>query len=645
MVRLSHNAEALEDARFLSRLRRDIAGNTLALLAAGLFPLLALVGGGIDMGRNYLAQTRLQQACDAGTLAARKKLGTQVVTDGNVPADVVTIGNRFFNLNYRSGAYSTTDRSFQMTLQPDYAIKGNASVTVPTTIMQVFGYDKLDLSVECEAQLTFANTDVMMVLDTTGSMASTNAGDTKPKIEVLRDTVHNFVTELEGSKGPGVLVRYGFVPYSSNVNVGYLLKSDWLVDSWTYHGREATGSGQYTTTYTTDTVYTYISGSRTPIAPFNWPNCPSSPYTSSTSGAGSNPDGTTFGTTVEDGKQYACSPNNDGTVTVTGWDNANYTYSWVAGVQTPQNKEIMTWLYHAMNFDTTFVKGASGNDPAQYGKIKVPMLGLPDNPDLMYATFHGCIEERDTYEIDDYSNVNFNLALDLDLDTVPTRGKASTQWRPIIHELSWVPELDGNTGLGNFNSNPVKSTDNFFMAGWSDYSPCPAPAQKLQEMSVAQVDAYTAGLYARGGTYHDIGMIWGGRLLSPTGLFASENADMKGKPTNRHLIFLTDGQTAPSDMTYGTYGIEPLDKRRWDPSNPKGGLTLTQVVEKRFTVACNEVKNRNVTVWVIAFGTSINPIMTECAGSGHYFEANSSAELGSAFSKIAKEMGNLRVAK
>lgn len=196
MVRLSHNAEALEDARFLSRLRRDIAGNTLALLAAGLFPLLALVGGGIDMGRNYLAQTRLQQACDAGTLAARKKLGTQVVIDGNVPADVVTIGNRFFNLNYRSGAYSTTDRSFQMTLQPDYAIKGNASVTVPTTIMQVFGYDKLDLSVECEAQLTFANTDVMFVLDTTGSMALPNPGDAKNRISVLRDFEASNATEL-----------------------------------------------------------------------------------------------------------------------------------------------------------------------------------------------------------------------------------------------------------------------------------------------------------------------------------------------------------------------------------------------------------------------------------------------------------------
>ncbi|HNN55733.1 MAG TPA: Tad domain-containing protein, partial [Novosphingobium sp.] len=117
----------------LRRLARDVAGNTLAMIAAALFPLLALVGGGVDMGRSYLAQTRLQQACDAGVLAARKRLGSQSVSDGEVPADVATIGNRFFNINFRTGAYGTRDRTFEMSLEPDYAISGAASVNVPTT--------------------------------------------------------------------------------------------------------------------------------------------------------------------------------------------------------------------------------------------------------------------------------------------------------------------------------------------------------------------------------------------------------------------------------------------------------------------------------------------------------------------------------
>ena len=43
-----------------ARLTRDAAGNTLAIVAASMAPILAMVGGGIDMGRSYLAESRLQ---------------------------------------------------------------------------------------------------------------------------------------------------------------------------------------------------------------------------------------------------------------------------------------------------------------------------------------------------------------------------------------------------------------------------------------------------------------------------------------------------------------------------------------------------------------------------------------------------------
>ncbi len=36
----------------------------------------------------------------------------------------------------------------------------------------------------------------------------------------------------------GTRLRFGFVPYSSNVNVGGLLSDDWVVDEWTYQSRE-----------------------------------------------------------------------------------------------------------------------------------------------------------------------------------------------------------------------------------------------------------------------------------------------------------------------------------------------------------------------------------------------------------------------
>ena len=537
----------------LTRLLRDRAGNTLVMIAAGLVPMLAMLGGGIDMGRSYLSQSRIQQACDAGVLAARKKLGSQVVTTGLIPADVATIGNRFFNLNYRDGAYGSQNRQFKMTLENDFAISGAATVDVPTTIMTLFGYTKLAINVKCEAKLSFSNTDVMFVLDTTGSMRDTNPGDAAPKIEILKSVVSNFHAQLEGSKTPGTRIRYGFVPYSTNVNVGFLLKSDWVVDKWSYHGREAV----------------LTSNDLLP----------------------------TFG-----------------------------------------------WLYKLIDLDVTFLKGVTGNDTLIGGSINLAMAGVPAQTPLnLTAVFRGCMEERATYEIDDYSNVDLSRALDLDLDLVPTAGKPDTQWRPMLNEVSFEPEIWWN-GAGSFKS-PVITTNDYLLAQSAGLSACPPESRKLAPMSKADIDAFLATLVPRGSTYHDIGMIWGGRLLSPTGIFAAENANVPGKPTSRNLIFLTDGLTAPLDVSYGTYGIEPLDQRRWNPKSPIGGLTLTSVVEKRFGVACSEVKKRNITVWVIGFGTTLSPFLTDCAGPGHFFEASNAAQLNDVFGKIATQLGDLRVTK
>jgi hypothetical protein len=161
-------------------------------------------------------------------------------------------------------------------------------------------------------------------------------------------------------------------------------------------------------------------------------------------------------------------------------------------------------------------------------------------------------------------------------------------------------------------------------------------------MTAADVATYVDSLVASGNTYHDIGMIWGGRLISPTGLFASENADAPGKTTNRNLIMLTDGATQPNQYVYGAYGIEPLDRRRWSQTST---TELAQVVEQRFSVACEEVKKMNVTVWFITFGTDLNPVMTTCAGEGHYFKASNAVELNAVFSKIAASLGDLRISQ
>ena len=615
----------------LRRLAGDRAGNTLGMIAAGMFPLLALVGGAIDMGRGYLAETRLQQACDAGVLAARKKLGSGAVGFGVDNSGVEDVGHRFFNLNFRDGAYGTENRDFDVTINPDTTIDGTATVEVPTTIMNLFGYSRLDLQVSCGAKLDSTDTDVMLVLDVTGSMNETNPGDTKPRIEILRDVILDFHTELENNKQENARIRYGFLPYSTNVNVGHLLKDEWVVSEWTYQSRRMLGSGNTSGYYTSWTASSPISGTvnRTVHATYAATlsggvyTCPTVPANTLTSN-----------TVLVSNTSAAYAGPPAGTQYISTYQrtrNGNVYSVSLSGTTCTVNKEAYTSYIDTYKYFQTPALQIGTN--WQYGPQKVNVSGWRTGS-------NGCIEERDTYIIDDYSAVDLSRALDLNIDLVPTAGDSKTQWRPQYPKLIFGRAKKWDNS-GNFDLASAATTAEYIAPWVANTAACPSPARALAEMDSQAVTDYVATLKAGGSTYHDIGMIWGARLLSPTGPFAAENANpADGRPTSRNIVFLTDGQTSALDISYSSYGFEPLDRRRWAPGS---ALSLTQTIEQRFSFACQEAKKKNITVWIVAFGTSLNPIMEECAGPGKAFQANDSDELNEIFKKIATSMSDLRL--
>jgi hypothetical protein len=661
------------------RLLRDCAGNTIMIVAAALFPLLALVGGAVDLSRGYLAESRLQQACDAGVLAARKRLGTSAAVDGQIPDAVSEFGQRFFNINFGDGAYGSTDRQFTLSIGEDFAMLGEASVSLPTTLMQVFNFTEIPISVDCEAQLNFRNTDVMMVLDVTGSMGETNPGDSDSRIGVLKSTVRSFYQQLDTAASAGTRIRYGFVPYSTNVNVLHLLRDEWVADKWVYQSRDSEMVTELGTT-TTETAPTPVSGSASPSPHstydavyserLGW-SCPTKPadnvrQSETKTGSRSEPTlGPPAGIRTTDTIQRTRS-------------GEGFT---VAPAGTTCNVTRITYVDYVDRFERITEPAEVLKSKWRYGPY------IYDVADFR-AQSNGCIEERETYVIDDYDNVDLTRALDLDIDLIPgtnsayrdaglanafefgspipgglgsedkgNEGKGGgseeekkekklkklkydiSQWRPMYPDYLYLRKLRYDN-TGTFSTASALTEDTYLSPAVTGTSACPPPARKLAPMSARELDDYLATLRPAGNTYHDIGMIWGGRLISPSGLFATENRDVGGSPTNRNLIFLTDGETATLDINYSSYGVEPLDQRRWAPGSP---LTLNQTVEARFHFACMEVRKRNVTVWVVGFGTVLSDVMKSCAGEGHYFEAGDAVELNAAFAKIAKDMSELRI--
>ena len=224
---------------------------------------------------------------------------------------------------------------------------------------------------------------------------------------------------------------------------------------------------------------------------------------------------------------------------------------------------------------------------------------------------------------------------------VPT-GDAATKWGFALRDMIFTRQGS------NLILDPIYTTTDY---GSVHNYVCPTAARKLQTWpNVGDFEDYVDGLVANGGTYHDIGLLWGARLASPTGLFATENAlTPDGGEIQRNIIFMTDGDTHTATKDYAAYGIGWFDRRQTDPATTPTIPLLDDQVDARFNTLCKKIKNTNsFTLWVIAFGdvtTDTETKLTNCATSGRYFRAKKDSELQAAFKSIADQISMLRLTK
>lgn len=657
MGQRTEQSKGAERKPLLTRLARDTRGNTLAMMAAMLVPMAALAGSAVEVSRLYFVKVRLQQACDAGVLAGRK-----FMTSNTLDATAEARARAFFANNFATGTFGSSGVEFHPSALADGQVFADASADVPMTLARMFGMESTEIEVECQAKLEIPNLDIMFVLDTTGSMADTNAGDTVTRIAALRTSVTDFYTTIQASKVSGTQVRYGFVPYATTVNVGGLLKKEWMVDKWTYQSRIADGVEDVTTTSTGSSTITENSAWETlsgnsetikktlPLEACDAPANTNKNTDKTTSKTETQPNGDKW-TIVErtrttTGSTYSVAiSKNVCTLTETKYNtlvqkrtettkpNPN------AGTQTTTTSKKYWWQYKPVEYDVSSLKG--GTLMAVGNKITAPVANNHGNRTVTWA---GCIEERDTVRQTDYTTIP-TTAYDLDIDKVPTSGDAKTQWRPSLSGLVFA-----RSSITNWTYASVRSASNFtnmadYLSGF--YASCPSAARKLDaSLTAGTLKTYLDGLTVSGNTYHDIGFLWGARLISSTGLFASENSTApNGSDISRHIIFMTDGETDTDITNYDAYGLSALDRRRTDTASLPTNPGQNTIVENRLKALCAAAKKKNMTVWVIAFGVSLNDMMNTCASPGRAYEAKNADQLKQTFAKIASQIAQLRVAK
>ena len=609
-----------ETMGFLSRLRRDVRGNTLAFMAAMLVPLAALSGSAVDLARMYAVKTRLQQACDVGALAGRKMMTDS--SSSTLDDEATNAAQTFFTNNFRTNWFKTSAVSFTPTKTADNQVAGTATATVPMTVMTMFGMPSRTIAVTCEARYDVADADIMFVLDTTGSMACTTADDpcgapvstyTRPdgttgyytveengsKIAGLRTAVLSFYDTLASTADPSTHIRYGFVTYTSTVNVGYLLPQSDLVQAWTYQSRQWTGNDTDNGASTTTKTYSNVATSA---------DC-----------------------TAKLGRQPATGYDSSGqaqnNISVNTYSSSAKTCKLNIKILYPEYK------YDQYSLDVSqFITGATVTDPSRV----VPST----------SKWQGCIEERDTTTGSTF-DIN-NLPADLDPDLAPTSD--ATRWRPMWPDVEYMRPSTSSSKYGGDVVSTGSGVSNYSSYGFSGgnqqsaYYTCGKPAQRLATMTRDDVSNYVnaSDFKVIGGTYHDTGMIWGTRLISPNGIFASDTAAWPGRQApNRFIVFMTDGQMNTNANIYGLYGMEKLDQRA-SGSSPSNDLANHNA---RFLAECSAAKARNITVFVVGFGQTLNSQLKSCASPGQAYYASDNDALNKAFKKIAQQVAMLRISK
>lgn len=667
--------------QMLSRLARAQRGNVLALAAIMLTVTIVIAGSSVDTARLYLVKVRLQQACDSGALAGRRFMVDSAAT--TLDTNAATQATNFFNNNFKAGWLQTASVTFTPTKTSNNRVAGAASAVVPMSLTKIIGMPDQTINVTCEARYDLADTDIIFVLDTTGSMACLPGDDdascgsytgsagttqyTRPadsalgsgsgslndsvpgypgsvgyyvpekagsRIAALRTAVVDFYNTMAANIQPGTHIRYGFVTYTSTVNAGKAITS---VNPQYMVG----GAGNATTTWTYNTRYIDPANSNS-----QYQISQSSVYDSSTQSA-CNAWVPTRNPAATGGQPYTFNTSSQATVVTKFWNTA----------QSGTNKCQVTttvygprWTYGPRALDvSSFLTNTSVLDPSKL--------------DGSTASWQGCIEERGTTASSSF-DIN-NLPPDLDPDLVPTSD--ATRWRPMWPETFYGRNYNGSStfygstastlapasNAGDTDKNAYYNNVNAFSYFYYNsaqflkggFVSCGKPVRRLATMSQTDVSNYVnaTDFRAIGGTYHDTGMIWGVRMLSPDGIYANDTAAWPGRnPPNRVIVFLTDGIIAPSLTIYGMYGNEYFDRR------VTGGSYSNQLAyhNARFLAECSKAKSKNINIWTVTIGSTISTPLQNCASNtSQALNTTSGSDLSDKFQAIALRVARLRVSQ
>jgi Putative Flp pilus-assembly TadE/G-like len=202
--------------RGLSHFLRNCAGNTGMMLALALVPMGIAAGVAVDMVQTNNTLTVLNGASDAAALAGASSGETSQSKLDAIVEDYLRANGAMHVLDQIDSIEAKRDDAKRVF---SVLIKGKRR----TSLMQLAGFDSMDLHSFSEVALGGDGLEVALVLDVTASMNS--AG----RMPALKVAAKGIVDDLLEATENGAYVKMGIVPFAQYVNVGLSRRNaNWL---------------------------------------------------------------------------------------------------------------------------------------------------------------------------------------------------------------------------------------------------------------------------------------------------------------------------------------------------------------------------------------------------------------------------------
>jgi Flp pilus assembly protein TadG len=221
----------------------------------------------------------------------------------------------------------------------------------------------------------------------------------------------------------------------------------------------------------------------------------------------------------------------------------------------------------------------------------------------------------------------------------------------------WVPAVD-NTYTAT-KASTVRADPSYGNGSTGPNLGCPTAITPLtNEKSVIDTAITAMRAWSRGGTFSDIGMAWGLRVLSPEPPF-TEGLPWGTEKWDKAVILMTDGDnqfyklpsTASPNTVNNAVNSDYTGYGRLDELGRMGTTNITTAkttINTRMASVCDAMKAKGITVYTITFTSSINSttrdLYRNCASSpAKYFDSPTQDELHASFRAIATELSQLRL--